>query len=114
MSRTVTATAYATATARYKGGQSVDEIDDLAARMANEVQLDGVSLGFVAISVDDDENRARAAEVGPARWPHLQHFHMPADSINALGVSIVPNRLVLDGRTGQIAWWWRWWWWWWW
>mmetsp|Transcript_13638 Transcript_13638/g.28790 ORF Transcript_13638/g.28790 Transcript_13638/m.28790 type:complete len:106 (+) Transcript_13638:2143-2460(+) len=74
--------------------------------MANEVQLDGVSLGFVAISVDDDENRARAAEVGPARWPHLQHFHMPADSINALGVSIVPNRLVLDGRTGQVARWW--------
>ena len=39
--------------------------------MAKEVQLEGVSLGFVAISVDDDENRARAAELGPARWPHL-------------------------------------------
>lgn len=74
--------------------------------MAHGVCLAGVSLGFVAVSVDDDCNRNLAWNVARQRWPHLHHYHLPASSVHQLGVSIVPNRLVIDGRTGDVAKWW--------
>ena len=88
----------------YKGGQYIDEINVLAGRLASEACLAGVSIGFAAVSVDDD--RKRACKVALNRWPNLKHVHLPAESIHQLGVSIVPNRLVIDCRTGTVAKWW--------
>ena len=88
----------------YKGGQYIDEIDTLAGRLATEACLAGVSIGFAAVSVDDD--RIKASKVAPSRWPNLQHLHLPAESIHQLGVSIVPNRLVIDCRCGAVVKWW--------
>ena len=88
----------------YKGGQYIDEIDTLAGRLATEACLAGVSIGFAAVSVDDD--RIKASKVAPSRWPNLQHLYLPAESIHQLGVSIVPNRLVIDCRCGAVVKWW--------
>lgn len=37
------------------------------------------------------------------RWPHLEHFHLPSESIHLLGISIVPNRIIIDCRSGCIV-----------
>lgn len=88
----------------YKGGQYIDEIDALSGRLASEACLAGVSIGFAAVSVDDD--RTKAANMAPGRWRNLQHIHLPAESIHQLGVTIVPSRLVIDCRKGTVAKWW--------
>merc|ERR1711918_311646 len=89
---------------RYKGGQSVDELEELAARLSHKVCFAGVSLGFAAISVDDDPRLP--SDLSPDRWPNLDHYHLPPESIHQLGIHIVPNRLIIDCRSGTVAKWW--------
>mmetsp|Transcript_8219 Transcript_8219/g.9806 ORF Transcript_8219/g.9806 Transcript_8219/m.9806 type:complete len:113 (-) Transcript_8219:424-762(-) len=65
------------------------------------------SIGFAAVSVDDHRNSALLGPKGGlsphARWQHLEHFHLPSESIHLLGISIVPTRMVIDCRSGRIV-----------
>uniref|UniRef100_A0A7S2CUR1 Uncharacterized protein n=1 Tax=Octactis speculum TaxID=3111310 RepID=A0A7S2CUR1_9STRA len=72
--------------------------------MTNTICFAGVSIGFAAVCVDDD--KLAAEETSLTRWPYLEHFYMPAESIHKLGICIVPNRLVVDGRSGRTLKWW--------
>lgn len=62
-------------------------------------------VAFLAVSVDASPHLARARAA--ATWPHLQHFWIDGPTITRLNIGFVPNRVVVDARSGikVLRWW---------
>ncbi len=63
------------------------------------------AIRFAALSVDEAVGAVPFASL-ERRWPSVRHLWMPARSIHALRVQIVPSRMLIDCRDGTIKKWW--------
>lgn len=106
-----------------KQQRHLDESNALAGRLARDRSSGNLpSIAFVAACADADRKTAANRGAPPlsshegtkkergqsptARWPHLAHVSVPSETLHALGVGIVPSRLVLHGPTGKVLKWW--------
>lgn len=90
-----------------RGGRSLDSLDAFASKCragCTELGAAGERVAFLAISVDD--NHRAASQRASKRWPNLDHYWIDAEGISQARIAFVPNRAVVDGRSGEVLRWW--------
>ena len=59
---------------------------------------------FVGVNCDEEDGEARAG--APRKWPNLLHCWLDGKGIRKLNISFVPNRIIVDLKSGKIVKWW--------
>jgi len=86
-----------------RNGQSLNELDRACTRLStNEYPFTAT---IIAVSCDADP--AEGIKRAHNRWPNIHHHcHIDGQTIKSLNIRYVPNRVIVDVRTGKIRMWW--------